>query len=52
MTPRSAGRCFLVSRKGEGEKLGLPPFARVALEVARSLFPPYRSRFKHKFTRL
>ena len=32
-------------------EVGLLPFARVALEVARSVLPNYRSRFsKHQFT--
>src|SRR6267378_4303649 len=32
-------------------EIGLLPFARVALEVAKRVLPPYRSRFsKHQFT--
>ena len=32
-------------------EIGLLPFARVALEVARAILPPYRTRFsKHQFT--
>ena len=32
-------------------EVGLLPFARVALQVARRVLPPYRSRFsKHPFT--
>jgi hypothetical protein len=32
-------------------EIGLLPFARVALEVARAVLPPYRTRFsKHQFT--
>ncbi len=32
-------------------EVGLLPFARVALDVARTVLPPYRSRFsKHQFT--
>jgi len=32
-------------------EVGLLPFARVALEVATQVLPPYRTRFsKHQFT--
>ncbi len=32
-------------------EVGLLPFARVALQVATQVLPPYRSRFsKHQFT--
>ena len=32
-------------------EVGLLPFARVALEVAMQVLPPYRTRFsKHQFT--
>src|SRR5260221_2654627 len=40
-------RCFLM----EQAEVGLLPFARVALEVATQVLPPYRTRFsKHQFT--
>src|SRR6266404_4981704 len=40
-------RCFLM----EQAEVGLLPFARVALQVATQVLPPYRSRFsKHQFT--
>src|SRR6267143_5081873 len=36
---------------GTMAEIGLLPFARVALEVAKRVLPPYRSRFsKHQFT--
>ena len=36
---------------GTMAEVGLLPFARVALEVATQVLPPYRTRFsKHQFT--
>jgi len=36
---------------GDRAEVGLLPFARIALEVATAVLPPYRSRFrKHPFS--
>src|SRR6202048_579879 len=44
-------RCFLMGPEGTMDEGGLLPFARVALQVATQVLPPYRTRFsKHQFT--
>src|SRR5208283_4861023 len=48
---RRAAMMFSKDAGGAMPEIGLLPFARVALEVARAALPPYRTRFsKHQFT--
>jgi len=45
------GRVFSDEAGGTMAEVGLRPFARVALQLATRVLPPYRSRFsKHQFT--
>src|SRR6266404_6153570 len=48
---RPGGMMFSTQAGGGMPEIGLLPFARVALDVATTVLPTYRSRFsKHQFT--